>query len=67
MTFLECAVALCLYVTELFSNFFSNIASELTVMSAVSSQAQSIQYMCYMHIAVIDVFNLHISTMNIHT
>ena len=47
--------------------FFSNIASELTVMSAVSSQAQSIQYMCYMHIAVIDVFNLHISTMNIHT
>ena len=48
--------------------FFSpNIASELAVMSAVSSQAQSTHYMCYMHIAVIvsDVFNL--STMNIQS
>lgn len=49
--------------------FFSNIASELAVMSAISSQAQSTHYMCYMHIAVTcivsDVFNL--STMNIHS
>ena len=62
-TFLQCAVALCLFHWDLFLQILQ------VSLSAVSSQAQSTQYMCYMHIAVIvsDVFNLHISTMNIHS